>query len=336
MSGNRITIGLVGVANHGATILQAILSSPNLKLITCYDLNTAAMDRVIKDHNIRGVSSYDELIDDPSIDSVALVTPNHLHRDQAEKAARKGKHVFLEKPIANTVKDAKEIIAVLREAGCVLSVGHNARRKRTFRRAKAILKENRIGAIVGVEANLSRPAGLLVGLPPWKADPDTCPLLPMMQLGIHFVDTVRYLLGPIESVSSIAGQIAMKGEVYDSTAALLRLESGIPVALSSYYVSPDVYYIKIYGTNGILLCTNSRLRLETTANHIEYTVDEEDFSDEGMESYISEMTEFADCIINRTEPETGGVEAIEALAAVEAMSDSIKTGKSIRLKDILL
>jgi predicted dehydrogenase len=335
MTENKITIGLAGVANHGTTILNAILASPNLRLVSCYDLNTGVMNRVAEEQNIKSAKSFEDLINDSDLDAVALVTPNHVHREQVEKAARMRKHVFLEKPISNTITDAREIVRVMREANRVLSIGHNARRKRTFRRARIMLEENRIGTVVGIEANLSRPAGLQQGLPDWKADPQKCPLLPMMQLGIHFVDTIRYLLGPIEAVSCIAGRIAMTGDVYDSSAALLRMESGIPAALSSYYVSPDAYFIKLYGTKGIMHCTSTALRIETTEDHTQYKIEEEDFSDEGMESYILEMTEFADCILNGTEPETGGNAGLEALAVIEAMVQSIETGRTVKVSDII-
>ncbi len=250
MSKHKVTIGLVGVANHGNTILNAINAAPNLSLVSCFDTNTAAAEQVGRKFGARIASSYDDLIKDPKVEAVALVTPNQLHADQASKAAAAGRHVFVEKPISNSVSDAREMIRTFKEAGLVLMVGHNTRRRQVFRRAKEILSNGMIGTIVALEGNLSRPAGLQPGLPPWKADPRACPLLPMTQLGIHLVDTAEYLVSPIRSVSCVAARMAMPGNVYDTTAAVLQLESGAPFALSSYYVSSDAYFLRIYGTDG--------------------------------------------------------------------------------------
>jgi len=335
MDNKKIRIGLVGVANHGATILQAILNANNLELISCYDINRDVLAEVEKRYKIPGAKNFNALVQDTAIDAVALSTPNHLHLEQVRAAAGAGKHVFLEKPIANTVQEGKEIIRLMNNAGCILSVGHNARRKRTFRKAKELLDNDAIGKVVGIEANLSRPAGLQEALPQWKTDSETCPLLPMMQLGIHFVDTISYLVSPVRSVSCIAGTVAMNDATYDSSAALLHLESGVPAALSSYYVTPEVYYLKLYGTVGSIYCGASELRLLQTKDYKQYTVTNEDYSDEGMESYILEMTEFGECILKNKESETSGIVGLNALAVIEGMVQSFETGKSVLIKDIL-
>ncbi len=334
MSKKNVTIGLVGVANHGNTILNAIMASPNLRLVSCYDTNAAAAEQVGRRSGARVASSYDDLIRDPDLMAVALVTPNQLHADQACKAAAAGKHVFVEKPITNSIADAQAMIRTFKDAKLVLMVGHNTRRRQVFRRAKEIISKGMIGTVVALEGNLSRPAGLQPGLPPWKADPKACPLLPMTQLGIHLVDTVEYLVSPIRSVSCVATRVAMPGNVYDTTAAVLQLESGVPFALSSYYVSPDAYFLRIYGTRGLLHCYPTSLRLELTEGGEPKEAKEESF-DEGAGSYNLQMREFGDCVLHKREPETGGREGLRALAVIEAMSQSVAQQKAINIADIL-
>jgi predicted dehydrogenase len=195
-----------------------------------------------------------------------------------------------------------------------------------------LLEEKAIGVVVGVEGNLSRPVGLQPGLPPWKEDPATCPLLPMTQLGIHFVDTVAFLLSPVRSVACVAASMAMPENVQDSTAAILQLESGVPFALCSSYVSPETYVVRIFGTNGAMTCHATHLRLEVMepANVVE-----EDFSQEGAESYILQMHEFGECIANNRQPETGGREGLHALAVIEAMALSAAHGNIVQMRDMM-
>ena len=211
------------------------------------------------------------------------------------------------------------MIDTFKQAKLVLMVGHNTRRRLVFRRAKEILNKGMIGKVVALEGNLSRPAGLQPGLPPWKADPKACPLLPMTQLGIHLVDTAEYLVSPVQTVCCVAPRIAMPGNVYDTTAAILATKSGVPFALSSYYVSPDAYYLRIYGTNGLLHCYPTSLRLELTEGGEPKEARDEVFQ-EGAGSYNLQMQVFGDCILHQREPETGGREGLRALAVIEAMA----------------
>jgi predicted dehydrogenase len=335
MTEKKVRIAQAGIANHGRTILNATRDSGNLQLVSCFDINTEANERVAKEFGATAAAGYDQLVDDPTVDAISLVTPNHLHPEQIRKAAAAKKHIFVEKPITNTVAEGREAIRLATEEGVVLMVGHNTRRRRVFRRAKGLLAEQRIGNIVAVEANLSRPAGLQVGLPPWKADRRTCPLLPMIQLGIHFVDTVEYLIGPIGRVSCFAGNTAMPNNALDSTAAILQLTSGIPVSLTSYYVSADAYFVRIYGTKGTIHCLPTKLRLDVLQNGEPKETIEEDFSTEGAESYILQMREFGECVLRGGQPETGGEQGLRALAVIEAMVMSVENHSVVELSDIL-
>ena len=335
MTEKKVRIAQAGIANHGRTIVNATRDAGNLQLVSCFDINTSANEQVAKEYGATAAAGYDQLVNDPNVDAVSLVTPNHLHLEQIRKAVEAKKHIFVDKPITNTVAEAHEAIDLAKQAGLILMVGHNTRRRRVFRRAKTLLAEKRIGEIVAVEANLSRPAGLQAGLPAWKADRSTCALLPMIQLGIHFVDTVEYLIGPIERVSCFAGSIAMPNQAFDSTAAILQLKSGIPISLTSCYVSADAYFVRIYGTKGTIHCLPLKLRLDILQNGEAKETIEEDFSSEGMESYDLQMREFGECVLRGTQPETGGAEGLRALAAVEAMTQSVENHIVVEIKEIL-
>lgn len=332
----KVRIGQVGITGHGVTILNAIRAAKSLELVSIFDTKSGEAKRVSSEFGIKLTKDYESLLGDPDVQAVALVTPNHLHSEQVEKAVKAGKHVFVEKPMARTVAEARQMISRTQEAGLVLMVGHNTRRRLVFRHARQVLKENRLEKIVGVEMNVSRPAGLFDDVPAWKADPKLTSLLPMTQLGIHFVDTLHYLTGSAtKSVSCVAANVAMKGGALDTSAALLQLESGIPVTLSSYYVTPDVYDVRIYGTGGVLQCWNSSLRLELLQNGSMQRALDEDFSSEGQASFVEEMNEFGECVLTGKKPETGGEEGLQALAVIEAMSESLKTRTVVNMDNIL-
>ncbi len=114
----------------------------------------------------------------------------------------------------------------------------------------------------------------------------------------------------------------------------MQLESGVPFALSSYYVSPDAYYLRIYGTNGLLHCYPASLRLELTEGGEPKEARDETFQ-EGAGSYNLQMQEFGDCVLHQREPETGGREGLRALAVIEAMTQSVARSTVVRIADIL-
>ncbi len=330
----KIQIGIAGVANHGRTILNAIRDCGTLELKGCYDINVEACRAAAVQTGARAASSYEDLINDPAIEAVALVTPNHLHVGQIKQALAIGKHVFVEKPITNTVAEALEIRDIASAVTQVVMVGHNTRRRNVFRAAKKLIDAGKLGKIVGVEANISRPVGLTSEVPGWKFDPAKCPLLPMTQLGIHFVDVVRYLFSSVRSVYCVASTLAMPEGVLDVSASILRTQEGFPISLSSYYITPDSFFFRIYGTNGILHCHPLSYELTTIVDGNQKISETEGFPNEGTDSYNLQMKEFGDCILTGSRSETGIAEGIHALAVVEAMMQSVRTNAAVELMDI--
>ncbi|MEX1139542.1 MAG: Gfo/Idh/MocA family oxidoreductase [Bacteroidota bacterium] len=335
MAKTKIRIAQVGILNHGLTILQAIRDSETLELVSVFDIEGEEARKATKGLSVRHADTYEAILKEKDVEAVALVTPNHLHAAQIAAAFSAGKHVFVEKPITRTVAEAHQSIAQARSAGKLLMVGHNTRRRPLFRRAKAILEEGRIGVIAGVDMNMSRPVGIRAGLPAWKTDANAANLIPMTQLGIHFADTIDYLLGPVARVACVANNAAMPGGAWDSSSSILQLESGVPVALSGSYVTPDEYFLRIYGTKGILHCHVSGLKMELLEGDALRTAMSEDFPNEGFASYREEMNEFGECILHSKQPETGGGEGLRALAVIEAMVQSISTRRVIDMKEIL-
>ncbi|MDH7516152.1 MAG: Gfo/Idh/MocA family oxidoreductase [Bacteroidota bacterium] len=327
-----VRIGLAGITRHGRTILDAIRNTDTLQLVSCFDVDRAACKDACVRFGVTVHESFESFVSDPAIDAVALATPNHLHAPQALLAIANGKHVFVEKPIANSERDALRMIEAAQEAGLVLMVGHNTRRRKPFRKAKPLLDDGTIGIPIAAEANLSRRAGLDADMPAWKKDPACCMLLPMSQLGIHFVDATHYFFGPIRSVSAFARRGAMPCDAYDTAGALLTTASGVLVTLLSSYCTMETFTFQIFGTEGYITCTDDTIFL--------FTVDQEnpvigEFREEGDTSFTEEMDEFAECILFGRKPETDGRSALHALRVVLAMQRSIETGTCIPIEDDL-
>ena len=130
-----------------------------------------------------------------------------MHLETTRAAAAAGKHVFLDKPIANTIADARAITAACRKAKVVLALGYQRRRESHFRWIKQQIR-GRFGKLVNAEANISRDRLGKIDLNSWRYTAEGMPGGVMLQIGIHYTDVLEYLLGPVKAVS---GQLRAPG-----------------------------------------------------------------------------------------------------------------------------
>ncbi|HRG36584.1 MAG TPA: Gfo/Idh/MocA family oxidoreductase, partial [Chitinophagales bacterium] len=125
-----IKIGIIGTGRLGVQHLERLLESPYFKVVGCYDREQTKLNSIEEEFGIPCFDDVDALIN--RCDAVDILTPSDAHFFYAEKAIRFGKHVFLDKPISNTVEDAKKLVELIREAGIVFQVGHIERYNPAF------------------------------------------------------------------------------------------------------------------------------------------------------------------------------------------------------------
>ncbi|MEJ5298925.1 MAG: Gfo/Idh/MocA family oxidoreductase [Armatimonadota bacterium] len=331
MGAKGFGLGFIGCGGYSRQLAQAAMRSEELRIAACYDPVPEAAERFSADFSTVRCGSAEELAAMDAVDGVVIVSPNNAHRPNAEAAAAAGKHVFVDKPIANTITDARAIISACRQAGVTLAVGHNGRRMPGHRKMKRMLAEGAVGKPVTVEANFSHSGGL--GLTPaqWRFYRDECPGLPLMQLGIHFADTAQYLVGEVEEVCSFMSRIATPAEGEDATVSILRFVGGVPGYLGSNYASPSVYYINIYGTEGNLYCEGgAQLQYRPKTSH-----ERHDVPIEPVDTQREELEEFARAARGEGAPEVDGQAGLKALAVVRAALASHERRQAVRIAEVL-
>jgi len=346
--GRKVRLGLVGCGKFAGVIATSVKASTKAELITCFDTLPERRAAYSKTYGCDQEERFEDLISREDIEGVLLVSPNAIHREQAEMAAERGKHVYVEKPIANTLADGKRIIEVCEKAGVVLMVGHYARRIATIRKAKELVDAGAIGRPVTVESSVSRDSGFQ--LTPaqfrWRGDDSGCPGGPLMSMGIHHVDTLSYLFGPIQSVFAFFSKLYIPAELDDITAAVCRFKSGTLGYVGSSYVSPKTRWMRINGTEANLLWTvhypvmpyaeypggilDIDQRCQLTL--FEKGKDPRDIPSTPGMPYLEEIDEFAHCIRTGGRPETDGPVALAALAFIRAAIESARTGKAVELE----
>ena len=325
-------VALIGTGFWGRRLAEAVKRTPTLELISCYSRNEEKRNAFAADFDCSAAASFEEAISYPKVHGVILATPNNVHAEQTAAIAALGKCVFVEKPIADTLEDARAMQRACEEAGVTLLVGHSFRRLGAARKVKQLIDEGAIGKPVLAEANFSLP-GMLTP-EKWRYYRETCPGGPLMQLGIHHADTLQYWLGPVVKVQGIFKRLHTDAEIDDLASAQLEFESGIVGTLNSSYVSPKTFDLRVYGTEGVVdyhtdmsIWPNAAKMDEATQLRMWTKNEQKEISFEPVDMLVEELDEFGRCISDAGRAETGPREAIQALQVILGAIESAESGR---------
>ena len=158
----RVRIGLVGCGLFGESHLQAFRAIPEAEIAAVFDVDRERAERLAAEFGVAKVcGSLEELCALPELQAVDVVTPEHLHREPVETALGRGKHVFVEKPLATDLEDCRRMIAAAEAAGRFLMVGHLLRFETRYALLRERIASGSLGDIVLMNARRNRPASLL-------------------------------------------------------------------------------------------------------------------------------------------------------------------------------
>ena len=303
-------LAIVGTGFWGAKLAEAVDRS-SLELVSCYSRNPENRAAFAERFGCDAADSYDAALD--VADAVVLATPNGDHEAQALAAARRGKHVFVEKPIATTIAAAERMRDACARAGVALLVGHELRRLGAARKAKALVENGALGTVVLAEANFSLTSTVKPGT--WKEGRGT----PLVQLGVHHADTLQYLVGPVARTTGRVNRVVSEVDIDDTGAAILEFDSGALGVIASSYVSPKTYSIRLLGTDAVL-DYGTDISVWPAADRLDsmtaLTLAGEVVDFEQVDPLVDELEELGRCARGEAVPETGADEGIAALRVI--------------------
>jgi predicted dehydrogenase len=309
-------VAIVGTGMWGPRLAEAA-GRAGLELVTCFSRDEGKRGEFASRFGCEPAASFEEAIGHPRVEGVVLATPNDVHDEQARACAGHGRHVFVEKPIADTVEAGERMRRACAEAGVTLMVGHAFRRLGAARRVKELLDGGALGRVVLAEANMSLPGSFKPQA--WRAQRERNPGGPIMQLGIHHVDTLAYWLGPVRRTAGRFARVHTDADIDDVGVVTLEFESGAMGSLTGSYVSPKTLSLRLMGTDAVLdyrtdfsVWPDARALDRVTT----LTLAGEPVSFEERDMLAEELAEFGRCIRGAAGPETGADEGIAALAAV--------------------
>jgi predicted dehydrogenase len=211
-------------------------------------------------------------------------------------------------------------------------MGYQRRREAHFRWIRREIDAGAFGKLVNAEANISRDRLGKIDLSSWRYTAEGMPGGVMLQIGIHYIDVLEYLIGPVKSVMGMAAQLVLPGDNPDVSSLLLQHENGALSTLNASYASASEYYLmNIYGKeatayydfhNGLRVLKRGSERAEAV-------------SVPKIDTFVDELEEFAAAVRGQGAPEVGGERATHSLAIIRAGIRSAREGRRVEVAEVL-
>jgi predicted dehydrogenase len=327
-----MNVACLGIGWWSDVLADAIKRSGKLKIVSCYSRSVEKRERFAAKYGCRAARSYEEILQDRSVEAVINTTPNSVHRETTVAAASAGKHTFLDKPIANSIDDARALTAACRKEKVVLALGYQRRRESHFRWIREKVDAGAFGRLVNAEANISRDRLGKIDLGSWRYTAEGMPGGVMLQIGIHYTDVLEYLIGPIRAVSGRFVRLVLPGDNPDVASLVLEHENGALSTLNASYASASEYYLmNLYGKEASAYYDlHQGLRfLKRGASACEPV------SVKKNDPIVEELDEFAAAVRGEAEPEMDGERGTASLAVLLAGIKSAREGRRVEVREVL-
>jgi len=323
-------VACIGMGWWSDVLADAIKRSGKLEIAACYSRSREKREKFAAKYGCTAAKSYEEVLSNKNIEAIINTTPNAVHLETTLAAARAGKPTFLDKPIANTVADARAITEACREAKVVLALGYQRRRESHFRWIRANLQQ--FGTLVNAEANISRDRLGKIDLTSWRYSAEGMPGGVMLQIGIHYTDVLEYLIGPVKAVSGRSVRLVLPGDNPDVASFVLEHESGALSTLNASYASASEYYLmNIYGKQASAYYDlHQGLRILKRGENRSSPV-----ACAKNDTFVEELEEFAAAVRGSGSPEMDGERATRSLAVIRAGVVSAREGRRVEVAEIL-
>ena len=250
---NPVKVGIVGLGRWARVLARAAAKSDKLEIVAGFSRSEDKRAAFENETGVAAAPDLKTLLADPEMKGVILTVPNEQHLPVAEEVARAGKHIYTEKPIANTLEDGLRIEALQQQYGVQVIVGHSARLLVGTRMIKRAIDQGDLGRVAFIEANFSNERALELTPDTWRWYKDKAPGGPLSQLAIHQFDALHYLGGEVSEVSSMASKLSPVGaEVDDQSMTLMRFTDGKIAYVGSCWTAPGIYAIRVFGSKGLI------------------------------------------------------------------------------------
>ncbi len=261
-----VGFGIVGAGMISALHADALRNSPKAELAAVCDIDRQRAEQLTGDFapDANVYAKLDEMVNDPRVEVVNIVTPNHLHTDAVLAAAAAGKHVLCEKPPAMSLADTDRMIDACRRARCKFGIFVQCRVREPIQQMKRALEEGRFGRILRADAVMKWHRTIeYYHRDAWRSDRRSGAGV-TIQHAFHYIDLLQYLMGPARAVDARMCNLAhQEVEIEDTLEASIEFAGGAGgsiVASTALWPGTDVR-IELYGDQGAAIMEGAAFSL---------------------------------------------------------------------------
>jgi predicted dehydrogenase len=326
-----VRAAIYGLGRWGNRLLDSVRTSDKLRVTTGISRDPARHSELGKTAGIKIVASYAKVLKDPAIDAVVLTTPHTLHCKQIEQAAAAGKHVFVEKPFTLSRKTAERALEACEKAGITLAVGFNRRFAPSFVEMVRRIEAGEIGEVVHLEGQNSGPTGHSLKAGHWRATRKEAPGGGMTARGVHALDCMIRIAGPVASVYASSQKRALPADVDmdDTTTMLLNFARGASGCLTTVFVTGDYWRLQALGTKGWL-----ELRSDTELTARGLSGAPERIQLDAVDKERAELEAFADAVAAGRRLVVPREDIVNGVSVLESIEKSSAKGRRVDIGSV--
>jgi predicted dehydrogenase len=242
----------IGLGWWGKTLVESVQGSSDVIQFVAAASRTQSDDyqAFCAQHKLTLHPTFDAALADPQVDAVVLATPHSLHSPQVIAAARAKKHVFCEKPFALTKADAQAAVEATTAAKVTLGLGYNRRFHPEMTKLRQQIQSGELGTILHVDATMTFPNGLFLKPDAWRADKHETPCGALTPMGVHAIDGMIDLCGPIAQVYCQSFRRVVAVDSDDTTSMLFRMRDGMSGYLGTMTATGPGFSFQVFGSKG--------------------------------------------------------------------------------------
>jgi predicted dehydrogenase len=243
-----IEAAVIGLGRWGKSIV-ASSKATRLRIVRGVSKEPELVRDFAREHGFALGTEFEEAVADPKVKAVFLATPHSLHVRQIAAVAAAGKPVWCEKPLALTLSEARKAVDACRAAGVPFALGNNKRAFASMRELKRVVVSGEIGEVLHIEGHFSNEHSTRV-MGGWRDDPAESPGGGLTGAGLHLIDALVHLGGPIARVDARLASRKAPPDPRDVAAVLAEFASGATGQIATVRASPMYWRVQVFGTGG--------------------------------------------------------------------------------------
>jgi predicted dehydrogenase len=323
-----LNAAIVGLGSWGRHLVESVQgSSEKLRFVAAYTPEAEAVAEFCRGQKIQLTSDLETLLDFADVQAVVIATPHSLHRAHVEAVAKRGKHVFVEKPLALDGREASRAATACARSGVGLTVGYNWRFQPAVRQLREAVESGVLGKLLHLEGNYSGPSAYKRVAGSWRTERSENPAGGMTGRGLHVLDVMNALSGPVASVFAYNDRRAADHDLEDTTSALFRFANGATGYIGACQITAEYWRVHAFGTRGWAeMRGETELTLspvdgpQTTTRHAPVSAER------------AELEAFADAVAENCFSQQAVQDAISGAATLEAIDRSARTGQQVSVE----